>query len=401
MTLSFPILRRKIHGKRLVYLDNAATTQRPKEVIDALSDFYASHNANINRGVYALSVEATERWDAARERVARFIHALPDEIIFTKGTTEAINIVAHSFESGIRPGDEVIVTVAEHHANFVPWQALCKRKKARLVVLALDKKTGFSLLALRKALSPKTRIVAFSMVSNVLGCATPSKEACALIRKHDDTISILIDGAQAVSHMPVDVARLGCDFFAFSAHKMLGPFGVGVLYCKRTALLSLEPLILGGDMIESVSVNETVFSKGTRKFEGGTQNVAGVIGFDAAIGILEKEGMAHLHKELNDIGTYAWDLLSKVSGVTLHSPRRGNNGIISFSVAGIHPHDIASLLDSEGIAIRAGHHCAQPLMGALGISTCCRASFYMYNTKKDAAALQRAVKKAKKVFHGS
>lgn len=401
MVLSFPILKRKIHGRRLVYLDNAATTQKPKEVIDAFSEFYTAHNANINRGVYVLSVEATELWDAARGKVASFIHADHDEIVFTKGATEGINVVARSFESSLRQDDEVIVSMAEHHANFVPWQNLCRKKKAKFIVLPLDKKIGFSVADLKKSFSSRTKVVALTQMSNVLGCETPIRAACSLVKKKYPRTCFLVDGSQGVSHLPVDVRKLGCDFFVFSSHKMLGPFGVGVLYGKKETLASLDPLILGGDMISHVSVKETRFAESPRRFEGGTQNIAGVYAFGVAVDILKKKGMGVVHEELDALGSYAWELLSKVKGVTLFSQKKGNNGIISFNVEGVHPHDVASILDGEGIAIRAGHHCAEPLMHSLGISSSCRASFYVYNTQKDARELAKAVQKAYKVFHGS
>ncbi len=395
----FPILSRKIHGKPLVYLDNAATTQKPLQVIDAVVNFYTQHNANIHRGLHTLSEEATLLYEEAHGVVANFIHAIPEEIIFTRNTTESINLVAYAWgEENIRKGDEVVISQLEHHSNFVPWQQLCIRKQAKFIILPLTSDGMLDMKKARSLISKRTRLVAIAHVSNVLGTILPIKEVAALA--HKVGALILVDGAQSAPHMPINVKDLDADFFAFSAHKMLGPTGIGVLYAKQAFLEKMRPFLYGGGMINEVHNVRSTWNELPWKFEAGTPNVAGGVGFAAAIRYLEKVGMGNILKHEQELVGYTLSLLKKNPGITIYGPKRieSRGGVISFNVRGIHSHDLSTLLDHEGIAIRGGHHCAMPLMEMMHLPSTSRASFYSYNTKEECDALAEGIKKAQKVF---
>jgi cysteine desulfurase/selenocysteine lyase len=394
----FPLLRRQVNGKPLVYLDNAATSQKPQVVIDALMRYYYEENSNIHRGVHYLSERATESYEAARLKVQRFLNARSvKEIIFVRGTTEAINLVAASYgRTNLREGDEVVITAMEHHSNIVPWQMVCEEKGARLRVVPINDAGELLLDEYEKLLNDRTRIVAVTHVSNALGTINPVKSIVATA--HARGIPVLVDGAQAVPHMRVDVQELGCDFYAFSAHKMFGPTGVGILYGREELLEAMPPYQGGGDMIKSVTFEKTLYNDLPFKFEAGTPNIAGGIGLGAAIdyvlGMDMNSVMAYEHELLH----YATQKLLEVPGLRIIGTAKEKAGVISFVLEGVHPHDIGTILDYEGIAIRTGHHCAQPVMQRFGIPATARASFAFYNTKDEVDVLVRAVRKVKEVL---
>ncbi|OIP97847.1 cysteine desulfurase CsdA [candidate division WWE3 bacterium CG09_land_8_20_14_0_10_39_24] len=406
----FPILSRRINNKKLVYLDNAATTQKPKAVIEAISNFYLNHNANIRRGVHTLSEEATAKFEEVYKKTAKFIGAKSvDEIIFGSGTTEAINMAAKCFEKSFfwdKEG-EIIVTEMEHHSNILPWMSILDRKEnifgfsnvKNLKVIRINKDGILDLDHLKSLLTSKTKIVAISHISNVLGTINPVKEIVKMVKENSSAL-VLVDGAQAVPHQKINVQSLGCDFYAFSSHKMLGPTGVGVLWCKKEILEKLPPFLFGGGMIEEVYFDKAVWADIPHKFTAGTSNISGVIGFGAALDYLEKTGLSLIEKQEKELVSYCIDSLSNIPGLTIYGPldisKRGS--VVAFTLFGVHPHDLASVLDSYGIAIRSGHHCAMPLHNKLGISATARASFYLYNTKLDIEALVAGIKKAKKIF---
>ena len=396
----FPILRRQVHGRALVYLDSAATSQKPKQVIQALVDYYTQTNANIHRGIHAMSEEATALYEGARAKVARFIGApKPDTVLFTRNTTEAINLVSHAWgERHVGQGDEILLTEMEHHSNLVPWQLLAQAKGATLQFIPVTADGRLDLTRLPGLLGPRTKLVAFTHTSNVLGTINPAKEI--IQQAHARGIPVLLDGAQGVPHLPVNVMDLNCDFLAFSAHKMLGPTGVGVLYAKEALLLEMDPFLGGGDMIRDVWLDHAVYNDLPWKYEAGTPNIADVIAFGAAIDYLEAIGMEEVHRREQELAGYALGKLRQVEGLTIHGPQDSSirSGVISFEVSGIHPHDLGQILDGEGIAIRAGHHCCKPLMRKMGLTATARASFYLYNTPEEADALVKGVHKAKEVF---
>lgn len=379
--------------KKLVYLDNAATTQKPKQVIVALTHHYAHTNANIKRGIYALSEHATEAYEHARGHVARFIGA-PDarQIIFTKNTTEAINLVAHSFarERCIR-GDEILLTIMEHHSNIVPWQMLAKEKGLILRFVHITKNGGLDMRDCEKKITRRTKLFAVTHASNVLGTINPIKKLVSFF--HARGIPVCVDGAQAVGHMPVDVAALGCDFYAFSGHKMFAPTGIGVLYVHAKYAHYLPPFLGGGDMVLSVTEHTTTFKDAPERFEAGTPPIEAAVALGAAVEYLEKFGMKNIRRHETALTAYALQKLARIPGITLFGPKNAaqRTGVISFAFDTIHPHDLASLLDEENIAIRAGHHCAMPLHRFLDVSASARASFSIYNTKKDIDALGAAL----------
>ncbi len=394
----FPILKRKVGGKPLVYLDNAATTQKPRVVIEAIRRYYTTSNANVHRGVHALSDRATRGYEEARTRAARFLNARADcEIVFVRGATEAINLVAHSFARPLlRRGDEVLITVMEHHSNIVPWQMVCAHAGATLKVVPVNGAGDLDLAAYGEHLSPSTRLVAVTHVSNALGTVNPVREMIGMAREKN--IPVLVDGAQAAPHMKVDVRALGCDFYAFSGHKVYGPTGIGVLYGKREHLEAMPPYQGGGDMILRVTFEKTTYNEIPYKFEAGTPNIAGAIGLSAALGYLEgigRDAVAAHERELLD---YATETVGKVPGVRLVGTAREKAGILSFVLEGVHPHDLGTVLDHEGIAIRSGHHCAMPLMDALGLPATARASFGVYNTRAEVDALVEGIRKAREVL---
>ena len=391
----FPILNRKVGGKALAYLDNAASTQKPDAVIEALSDFYRNHYANIHRGIHTLSEEATVTYEGARDKVAAFIQA-PDRrgLIFTRNTTEAINLVAYAWgRTQIKAGDRIVVTLMEHHSNLVPWQQLSKETGAELAYVSVTDEGRLDLTSLDEHLDGPVKLVAFTHISNVLGTVNPVEEIVA--RVHAAGARVLIDGAQSVPHLPVNVEAINCDFFAFSGHKMCGPTGIGVLYGRPELLEEMPPFLTGGGMIEQVERETSKWADLPTKFEAGTPAVAEAVGLAAATDYLEGVGMEAIWAHEQELATYAWERLNDTSGVrVIGPPAKGRSGVVSFTVEGIHPHDLAQILDSEGVAIRAGYHCAHPLHQCFGLPPTARASFYLYNTRQEVDRLVSGVRKA-------
>ncbi len=395
----FPILSRTVHGKRLVYLDNAATTQKPKQVIDSLDDYYSRYNSNIHRSVHQLAEEATESFEKSRAKIGRFINSRSShEIVFTKNATEALNVAARSLTSAfVKPGDKIVVTEMEHHSNFVPWQQAAKEASARFEIVDVDDQGFLDQSDLEEKISG-SKIFAFSHSSNVLGTNVDARKITRIA--HDNGALVVLDGAQSAPHMPINVQDLDCDLFAFSSHKMLGPTGVGCLSGKIDILERIPPFLFGGDMIKEVHRDQTIWNEVPWKFEAGTSNIADVIGFGAAIDYLSKIGMNNIQNHEQEICGAAIDELSKIQGMVLYGPAdaKRRSGAISFNLEKIHAHDIASILDGEGVAIRSGHHCAQVLMEKLGVSSTARASFYLYNDYDDLEALVKSIEKVKEVF---
>ncbi|ENI8943798.1 cysteine desulfurase [Listeria monocytogenes] len=396
----FPILAQEINEKPLAYLDNAATSQKPKQVIEALTHYYEFDNANVHRGVHTLAARATDAYESARGKVAKFIHAREvAEIIFTRGTTSAIDLVVDSYaEANIEAGDEIVISYLEHHSNLIPWQQLAKRKGAVLKYIELEEDGTIAVEQAKKTIGEKTKIVALAHVSNVLGTITPIKEIAAIA--HQFGAVILVDGAQAVPHMEVDVVDLDADFYAFSGHKMMAPTGIGALYGKRELLDAMEPTEFGGEMIDFVELYDSTWKELPWKFEAGTPIIGGAIALGAAIDYLAEVGLANIHAHEQALASYAIEEMSKIEGITIYGPKDASKrcGLVTFNLEGAHPHDIATILDEDGIAIRAGHHCAQPLMKWLDVSSTARASFYIYNTKEEIDALIDGLKLTKEYF---
>jgi cysteine desulfurase / selenocysteine lyase len=398
----FPILKRKIKGnKTLVYLDNAATTQKPISVINAICNYYMNYNSNIHRAVHQLAEEATLEYEKTREKIAKFINARStDEIIFTRNATEAINLVSYSWaRTNVEKDEKVVLTEIEHHSNIVPWQILTQEKGAKLEYVGIDDKGYLNIEEYKKYLqSDKVKLVSVSHMSNVLGTIMPVNEIIKMA--HQKSIPVLIDGAQSVPHMPVDVRDMDCDFLAFSAHKMLGPTGVGVLYVKREILNEMPPFIGGGDMIREVHKYDTRYNDLPYKFEGGTPNIADVIGFGAAIDYLNKIGMDKVREHEMDVTNYALNAIDDFKDIIIYGPSDVNHrgGVVSFNIGDIHPHDLATIMNDHGIAIRSGHHCAQVLMERLDVAATSRASFYIYNTKEEVDAFINALDEARRLF---
>jgi len=394
----FPILSTSVHGKPLVYLDNAATTQKPQCVLDTLMTYYREQNANIHRGVHYLSEVATFEYEKARGKVKNFLNAADNkEIIFTKGTTDGINLVAQSYgKTFINAGDEVIISAMEHHSNIVPWQMICEERGAVLKVIPISDDGELLLDEFESMLSPKTKIVAVVYVSNSLGTINPVKKVIEL--SHANNTPVLIDAAQAVAHMKVDVRALDCDFFVFSGHKMFGPTGIGVLYGKQQWLEQMVPYQGGGDMIRSVTFEKTTYNDLPFKFEAGTPNIAGGIGLGSAIDYITKIGLDTIAEYEHELLQYATEALQTISGLTIIGRAKEKASVISFILDTAHPHDIGTIIDREGIAIRTGHHCTQPVMQRFGIPATARASLSMYNTKEEIDALVRAIYKVKEIF---
>ena len=394
----FPILARDVRGKKLVYLDNAATSQKPRVVLDAVARYYEQENANIHRGVHFLSELATREHDHARQAVKSFINAADTrEIIFVRGTTEAINLVAQTYgRVHVGAGDEVLITAMEHHSNIVPWQMLCEEKGAKLRVAPINDEGELLLDEFAKLLGPSTKIVAVTHVSNALGTVNPLAKIIELA--HQKNIPVLVDGAQAVPHMKVDVQALDADFYTLSSHKMFGPMGIGVLYGKAQLLEAMPPYQGGGDMISSVTFEKTTYNKLPFKFEAGTPDVAGAIGLGAAIEYLNEIGVENIAQYEHELVEYATEKLSAISDVRLIGTAKERAGVISFVIEGVHPHDVGTILDQQGIAIRTGHHCAQPIMERFGIPATARASFAFYNTKEEVDALANGIQKVREVF---
>ena len=394
----FPILEQQVYKRPLIYFDNAASTQKPRQVIDAIRHYYEHDNCNIHRGVHYLSVKATEAYEEARKEIRQFINAKNTrEIIFTKGATESLNLVAYSFgKRYIKTGDEVITTIMEHHSNFVPWQQMCLERGATLRVLGINEKGELDPDELKGLLNEKTRLVALTHVSNVLGTINPVKEIIALAHRHD--IPVLLDGAQGVSHLPVDMQDLDCDFYCFSGHKMYAPMGTGVLYGKEKYLEELPPYQMGGEMIKDVYLDHTTFNELPFKFEAGTPNVEGVAGLRAAVAYLQAVGMADIAAYEEHLLQYAIEKLSVVDGIKYYGTSANKASLVSFLIGGIHPYDAGMIIDKMGIAVRTGHHCAMPLMDFLKIPGTVRASFAFYNTTEEIDQLVLAILKAKEML---
>jgi cysteine desulfurase / selenocysteine lyase len=397
----FPILQRKVRGKRLVYLDSAATSQKPRQVIDATAEYYARYNANVHRAIYELGEEATREYEGAREKVAGFIHAKsPNEIVLTKSTTEALNLVAYGYglKGPLRAGDEILGTVMEHHSNHVPWHFVRDHKGAVLKYVDIDDEGYLQMDQYDDLITKRTKVVTVSMCSNVLGTINPVEEIAK--RAHEVGAVCVVDAAQAAPHMPIDVQSLGADFLAFSGHKMLGPTGIGVLYGTTEALEATEPLLGGGEMIREVHLGRAAWNDIPYRFEGGTPNIAGAIGLGAAVDYLTALDMEAVRAHEIELARTALEEIHRIAGVRTYGPEdvRRKAGVLSFTIDGAHPHDIASILDVEGICIRSGHHCAQPLMERYDLPATARASFYVYNDTDDVDALMAGIRKVQDVF---
>lgn len=400
----FPILNQVINDESLVYLDNAATTQKPEAVLQTIGSYYHEDNANVHRGVHTLAERVTEKYEDAREKVRQLINAKEAaEVLFTRGTTTGLNWVAQSFgDAFVQEGDEIVISYMEHHSNVVPWQQLAKRKKAVLKYVPLTKDGFLDMTKARQQVTDKTVIVAITHASNVLGVINPIAELASLA--HDHQAIMVVDGAQAAPHMPVDVQELDADFYAFSGHKMCGPTGIGVLYGKRNWLEQMEPVEFGGEMIDFVHPYESTWTELPWKFEAGTPNIAGGIGLGSAIDYLNKIGLTDIYRHEKELVHYVLPQLQAIDGLTIYGPAdpHDHTGVIAFNLDGLHPHDVATALDMEGVAVRAGHHCAQPLLEYLDVIATVRASFYLYNTKEDADRLVEAIKVTKEFFeHGT
>ena len=386
----FPILSRIVNGHSLVYLDSAASSQKPRSVVEAMARYYETSHANVHRSIHTLGEEATELYEAARDRVQRFVNASArDEIVFTRGTTDGIGIVAEAIGRTLRPGDDIIVTELEHHSNLVPWQVAARERGARIRAIPLIGEGILDLDAFDRLLSARTRVVAVAHVSNVLGTIVPVADIVARARRAGALT--LVDGAQAVPHMPVDIPSIGCDFYVFSGHKMLGPTGIGVLYGRRAALEALEPARGGSEMIKEVWIDRATWNDLPWRFEPGTPPIAEAVGLTAAIEYLEKLGMERVRDHTQALAVQAAGQLAAIPGVRVFGPRRERGAVVAFSVDGLHPHDVAAALDADGIAVRAGHHCAQPLMRWCGVVGTSRASFSVFNSPEDVALLAHAV----------
>lgn len=394
----FPILRSKVRGRDLVYLDNAATAQKPRAVIEAITHYYECENANIHRGVHYLSERATEEFEAARKTAQAFLNAShPEEIVFVRGATEAINLVAQTYgRTHVGADDEILITALEHHSNIVPWQILCEEKRAKLRVAPINDAGELILEEFERLLGSRTKIISVAHISNALGTVNPLGSIIEMASTR--SIPVLIDGAQAAPHLQVDVQRLGCDFYVFSGHKTYGPTGIGALYGRAALLEAMPPYQGGGDMIRSVSFEKTTYNKIPHKFEAGTPDIAGAVGLKAALEYLDSVGMDNIAAHESELLAYATDALAGISGIRLIGTAKKKGGVLSFVLEGAHPHDIGTILDQEGIAIRTGHHCAQPVMQRFGIDATARASFGLYNKKQEIDALARAIEKVKEVF---
>lgn len=397
----FPVLDQQVNDERLVYLDNAATAQRPRQVIKALTDFYEQDNANVHRGVHTLAERATKDYEDARQKVQAFINApAAHDVIFTKGCTDSLNLIAATYgEQNVKPGDEIVISIMEHHSNLIPWQQLAKKKQAVLKYIELTADGELDLADAKHKITDKTKIVAVTHASNVMGTVTPLKELAAIAHQHGAVI--VGDGAQAVPHMPVNVQDLDVDFYAFSGHKMMSPMGIGVLYGKADLLRAMPPYQYGGEMINDVHRDQSTWTDIPFKFEAGTQNIAGAVGLGAAVDYLSHVGMKNIQRKEQSLVNYVLPRLIAIPDVQVYGPQlpQKHTGVISFNIKGLHPHDVATALDMDGVAVRAGHHCAQPLMEELGVTATARASFYFYNTKEDADQLIKAINETKEFFN--
>lgn len=396
----FPILNQKVNGEPLVYFDNAATSQKPIQVIEALNTYYREYNSNVHRGVHTLGTKATDNYEGAREKVRKFINAKScEEIIFTRGTTSSLNTVAASYgNANVKEGDEIVISYMEHHSNLIPWQQVAKRTGATLKYLPLQEDGTIGLEAVKATITPNTKIVALTIASNVLGVINPIKEVAKIAHEHGAVV--VADGAQGVPHMKIDVQDLDCDFLGFSGHKMCGPTGIGVLYGKKHLLEKMEPVEFGGEMIDFVDLYESTWKELPWKFEGGTPIIAGAIGLGAAIDFLNEIGLDEIHAHEQRLTAYALDKMSKIEGISIYGPKDATkrSGLITFNLSDVHPHDVATVLDAQGIAVRAGHHCAQPLMKWLHVSATARASFYLYNTEEEIDKFVQGLLNTKEYF---
>jgi cysteine desulfurase/selenocysteine lyase len=393
----FPLLERRVNDKPLVYLDSANTSQKPQAVIAAVDDFYRAHNANVSRAVHTLGGEATDAYEGARKKIAAFLNVRPDDLVLTSGTTQAINLVAYSYAlPRLKPGDAILLTRMEHHANIVPWQLIAERTGATIKVAEITPEGELDLDALWRAMTPEVRILGVAHVSNVLGTVNPLALICREARKRG--IATVVDGSQAVPHRPVDIAAIGCDFYAFTGHKMLGPTGTGGLWARREHWLAMPPFFGGGEMIKEVRFEKTTFNDPPHKFEAGTPNIAGVIGLGAAVDYLNKLGMAAIEAREQELLTYATAALAKVPGLRLIGTAKEKAAVISFLIEDAHAHDLATLLDLEGIAVRSGHHCAHPLMHYFGVPATCRASLAFYNTFDEVDRLVAAIDNSRRLL---
>jgi len=392
----FPILQRKVHGKPLIYLDNAATSQKPVQVMDSITNYYKNYNANIHRSIHTLGEEATEKYEEAHDKVAEFINADSyQNVVFTKNTTESLNLLAYSLTAKLKKGDEIVISEMEHHSNFVPWQQLAKQRDLKLKFIKITKEGLLDAGSINQNITKKTKIVSITHVSNVLGTINPIKDIAKIA--HENEAIMIADGAQSTPHMPIDVKNLDVDFYAFSGHKMLGPTGIGVLYGKRDLLDEMQPFLYGGEMIREVKFDDTKFNDLPWKFEAGTMNIVEGIGLGVAIDYLSDIGMEQIQKRDKELVGYAMEKLQELTDMTIYGPKE-RGAVVSFNVKGVHAHDVSQILDSEGVAIRAGHHCCMPLMSVLGVPATARASFYLYNTEEEIDVFIRALDKVKKVF---
>lgn len=393
----FPILHQEVNGNPLVYLDSAATSQKPLAVIEALEKYYKGYNSNVHRGVHTLGTRATDGYEGARDKVKNFINAaFREEIVFTRGTTTALNLVASSYaRANLKEGDEIVITYMEHHSNIIPWQQAAKATGATLKYIPLTEDGSISLKDVEETVTENTKIVSVMQVSNVLGSINPIKEIAAIA--HKNGAIMVVDGAQSTPHMKVDVQDLDCDFFALSGHKMGAPTGIGALYGKKHLLENMEPIEYGGEMIDFVGLQESTWKELPWKFEGGTPIIAGAIGLGAAIDFLEQIGMENILAHEHKLAEYAMNRMSEIEGITIYGPKK-RAGLVTFNIEDVHPHDVATVLDAEGIAVRAGHHCAQPLMKYLNVSSTARASFYLYNTEEEIDKLVASLVKTKEYF---
>lgn len=394
----FPILNQQVNGHPLVYLDSAATSQKPRQVIEAVSRYYELDNSNVHRGVHTLGTRATDAYEGAREKLARFLNAKhASEIVFTRGTTSAINFVAMSYTRSVcRKGDEIVITPIEHHANLIPWQQAAKATGATLTFIPLNDDGSINVEGAKQAITANTKMVALTHLSNVLGVVNPVEEIIA--HAHQQGAKVLIDGAQSTPHLKIDVRKLDCDFFALSGHKMCGPTGIGALYGKKELLEAMEPIEFGGEMIDHVDLYDATWKEIPWRFEAGTPMIAGAVGLGAAVDFLDQIGMNRIAEHDATLASYAYDKLSGMDGITIYGPRQGRSSLVTFNLDDVHPHDVATVLDAEGIAVRAGHHCCQPLMRWLEVTATARASFYLYNTEEDIDRLAVSLQRAKEYF---
>lgn len=394
----FPILNQEINGHPLVYLDSAATSQKPRSVIDAIQAYYEKDNSNVHRGVHTLGSRATDAYEGAREKVARFINAArTEEIVFTRGTTSALNLVASSYGRSVcGVGDEIVITQMEHHSNFIPWQQVAKATGATLKFIPMQEDGTLLLSDVEQSITDRTKIVSIAYASNVLGIVNPVKQIAEIAHRHGAVI--VVDGAQSTPHMRIDVQDLDCDFYALSGHKMCGPTGIGALYGKMALLEKMEPIEFGGEMIDFVELYDSTWKDVPARFEAGTPIIAGAVGLGAAIDFLNEVGLDNIHKHEMQLGAYAVERLSEIEGISIYGPRSERIGLVTFNLDDVHPHDVATVLDAKGIAVRAGHHCCQPLMRWLKVSATARASFYLYNTEADIDRLAEALRETKEYF---